>query len=81
MNIRFDLQLGKIIVDLYPSSIPIGDPEGFDHGKYVRMVVATGDGGVGGKPETDKRVRTHLVMSKSEARAIASAIMGVAAAL
>lgn len=71
MNVRFELQGGSDVVDIFPSPVAIGT-EPYTPGAYVRLAITKAEG---------VAHDGYLVMTKGEARAIASAIMGVAAEL
>lgn len=59
--------------------IELDEPSKYEPGDYVAIHITDGDAGIEGQPDTDKRTYSTILLAKNEARAIASAIMGVAA--
>jgi hypothetical protein len=79
MNADFELIHGTDnMVRIYPSSVAIGESRE-THGKYVRVAITTRDEKA--EAGTDDRRETMIIMTKAEARAIGSAIIGIAADL
>jgi len=70
MNARFRFE-NEVGADVYAGAIPIGDA--LRPGEYVMLRIDCG--------REDDHTETMVPMRKAEARALASAIMGVAAEL
>lgn len=86
MNVTFDilnrLDGHAVVIDVHKCSInKHGDPSEYEPGDYVAVHIIDGDAGIEGQPETDNRTYSTMLLRKAEARAVASAIMGVAAEL
>lgn len=86
INARFEL-LNRFsgqatIISIHKTSIEKGvHGEEFEPGEYVAVSVTGGDHGNEGEPETNHSTTETTLMSKSEARAVASSLMACAASI